>query len=237
MAPVDGNFKASYHGLPNSVDWRTKGAVTSVKDQKACGACWAFSTAGAIEGAWFLTNGSLISLSAEELVDCSGGSCAGGKPVNALDWVAEHGICSEKSYPYTGYGDECHNQFWPCQKAAQIVGHTAVEPNNEMALKAAVAQQPVSVLIEADTDIFRFYKSGVLNNSGCGNFLDHAVLAVGYGTEEGKAYWLVKNSWNVSWGDHGYVKLARTDSTASAGECGIAMQPVFPVIERVSLLV
>jgi len=226
--------------VPDSIDWRAKGAVTPVKDQKNCGSCWAFSATGAIEAAWFLSNGSLISLSEEELVDCSGGGdhgCSGGDPASAFNWIVKNGICSEKSYPYTAYQDECHNQFYPCEVAAHIAGHSYIEPNNEHALKEAVAQQPVSVEIEADSDVFRFYKSGVLKSSGCGTSLDHAVLLVGYGTQDGQDYWLVKNSWNETWGDQGYIKLARTDSSASYGECGIALRPSIPIVHRESILV
>eukprot|EP00933_Yihiella_yeosuensis_P008740 TRINITY_DN114373_c0_g1_i1.p1 TRINITY_DN114373_c0_g1~~TRINITY_DN114373_c0_g1_i1.p1 ORF type:complete len:360 (+),score=67.08 TRINITY_DN114373_c0_g1_i1:77-1156(+) len=225
--------------VPSSIDWRQKGAVTPVKDQKDCGSCWAFSTTGAIEGAYFLASGKLVSLSEGELVDCAGDGnhgCRGGEPDWAFKWVERNGICSEKSYPYTGFGDECHNQWGPCSEVVQISGFKDLQENSELALKNAVAQQPVSVLIEADTDIFRFYKSGVLKDK-CGTGLDHAVLAVGYGTESGQDYWLVKNSWNASWGDEGYIKLARTDSSMSYGECGIAMQASYPVISSSSLVV
>lgn len=239
--PISGlEFKSHAAVVPKRVDWREKGAVTPVKDQKNCGSCWAFSATGAIEGASFLATGSLVSLSEEELVDCSRGGnrgCSGGEPINAFDWIAKNGICSERSYPYTAYQDECHNQFNPCQEATKIDGYTAVTPNNEVALKQAVAQQPISVEIDANTDLFRFYKSGVLKGDACGTSLDHAVLAVGYGTENGQDYWLVKNSWNVSWGDKGYVKLARTDSTYSSGQCGIARKPSFPNIGSQNFIV
>jgi len=226
--------------VPDSMDWRSKGAVTPVKDQRNCGACWAFSTTGAIEGAWFLAGHPLVSLSEQELVDCSAGfrgGCAGGEPSDAFNWVHKHGLCANESYPWTAYSDECHNQFSPCEAIVQIEGYKRVEENNEQALKVALSQQPVSVQIEADTDVFRFYKSGVLSGSGCGTSLDHAVLAVGYGSEGGKDYWLVKNSWNASWGEQGYVRLARTDSAASYGECGIAMHPLVPVISSEALVV
>eukprot|EP00929_Paragymnodinium_shiwhaense_P081684 TRINITY_DN42810_c0_g1_i1.p1 TRINITY_DN42810_c0_g1~~TRINITY_DN42810_c0_g1_i1.p1 ORF type:complete len:349 (+),score=48.60 TRINITY_DN42810_c0_g1_i1:57-1103(+) len=225
--------------LPDSIDWRKKGAVTPVKDQKNCGACWAFSTTGAIEGAWKLAGNPLVSLSEQELVDCSAGwkgGCAGGEPSSAFEWVQKNGICSNQSYPWTSFQDECHNQFSPCQSILTIQGYTRLPESNENALKAAVAQRPVSVEIEADTDLFRFYKSGVLKGQ-CGTSLDHAVLAVGYGTDAGQDYWLVKNSWNDSWGEQGYVRLARTSSAASPGECGIAMHAMFPVIGPQSVLV
>jgi len=234
LLPQQDEVQTLSHGAPESVDWRAKGAVTPVKDQRNCGACWAFSTTGSIEGAWFLAGHPLVSLSEQELVDCAAGfrgGCAGGEPSDALNWVQKHGICSNKSYPWTAYQDECHNQFGPCDVTARIAGHTLVQPEDEQALKVAVAKQPVSVQIEADSDVFRFYKSGILTDTGCGTALDHAVLAVGYGTQAGQDYWLVKNSWNASWGDHGYIRLLRGNSTSSTGECGIAMKPMFPVVQ------
>eukprot|EP00928_Gymnodinium_smaydae_P002686 TRINITY_DN10964_c0_g1_i1.p1 TRINITY_DN10964_c0_g1~~TRINITY_DN10964_c0_g1_i1.p1 ORF type:complete len:368 (-),score=84.06 TRINITY_DN10964_c0_g1_i1:66-1121(-) len=241
-APATGGWRGDgpLHAEPDSIDWREKGAVTAVKDQKDCGSCWAFSAAGAVEGAWFLASGKLLNLSVEELVDCSGGGnrgCGGGEPSAAFDWIARNGLCTEASYPYTAFQDECHNQFRPCEVAARIASHTSVASNNEVALRRAVARQPVSVEIEADTDIFRFYKSGVLRDDGCGLSLDHAVLAVGYGSEAGQDYWLVKNSWGAAWGDRGYVKLARTNLSESYGECGIAINPSFVNIGTESLLV
>lgn len=244
-APSSGSWSGSSVAvLPDRVDWREKGAVTPVKDQKTCGSCWAFSATGAIEGAWFLAKGSLLSLSEEELVDCAKNGknrgCSGGDPMNAFDWIAKNGICTEKAYPYTAFEDECHNQWTPCDVAVKIEGYTHVTTNNEAALKQAVSQQPISVEIEADTDVFRFYKSGVLKDGGnitCGTGLDHAVLAVGYGTQDGQDYWLVKNSWNVSWGEAGYIKLARSNSTEAYGQCGIAMNPSFPTIASSNLVV
>ena len=97
-------------------------------------------------------------------------------------------------------------------------------------MKEAVANAPVSIAIEADTKYFQSYSSGVLTSSSCGTNLDHGVLIVGYGTENGIKYWLVKNSWSASWGEQGYVKIARSDSTNDQGICGIGMQPSYPVV-------
>jgi C1A family cysteine protease len=105
-----------------------------------------------------------------------------------------------------------------------------VKPNDQLSLKAAVTQQPVAIAIEADTRYFQSYSSGVLTASTCGTNLDHGVLIVGYGTENGQDYWLVKNSWGTSWGENGYVKIARSSSTNDPGICGIAMDPSFPSV-------
>ena len=101
-----------------------------------------------------------------------------------------------------------------------------------MALKEAVAQGPVSVAIDASSVAFQLYFGGVMSGGGllgCGTSLDHGVLVVGYGTEKGKDYWLVKNSWGSWWGEHGYFKLARDDKSTDAGTCGIQMQASYPI--------
>jgi len=128
-------------------------------------------------------------------------------------------------------------RFTPCKAVARIDGYKTVQMHNELALKAAVAQQPITVEIDASGDVFHLYESGVISANDCTASLDHAVLAVGYGTEDGQDYWLIKNSWNVSWGDEGYVKLARTDSTRTYGTCGIAQHMAYPVINPASELV
>ena len=117
-----------------------------------------------------------------------------------------------------------------CTPVVKISSCYDVPADNELALKEAVSQQPVSVAIEADTRVFQMYTSGVITSDACGTNLDHGVLVVGYGEENGTPYWLVKNSWSDSWGDNGYVKIGRSDSTTSQGTCGIAMQPSYPVV-------
>jgi C1A family cysteine protease len=136
-------------------------------------------------------------------------------------------MCAESAYPYTAKDGSCHS----CNSVVKISSCQDVPPKNQIALKEAVAfVGPVSVAIEADTRTFQLYTSGVLTSSACGTNLDHGVLVVGYGEEANVEYWLVKNSWGTSWGDKGYVKIERSDSTKDAGICGIAMEPSFPVV-------
>ncbi|CAI5746198.1 unnamed protein product [Peronospora destructor] len=205
---VDGLFNDVK--TPEAVDWEEKGGVTPIKNQGMCGSCWAFSTTGAVEGAAFVSSGKLPSLSEQELVDCDHNGdmgCNGGLMDHAFAWIEDHGgICSEGDYEYKG--------------AAQ------------MSLKVAVAQQPVSVAIEADQKAFQFYKTGVFNLT-CGTSLDHGVLAVGYGTENGQKFWKVKNSWGPSWGEKGYIRLAR-GGNGPAGKCGIASVPSYPFATLIS---
>lgn len=223
--------------LDDEIDWREKGAVTSVKDQGQCGSCWTFSATGAIEGAWAIVQQDLKDLSEQELVDCATGfkygshGCNGGQMDGAFQFVIDNGQCLDNSYPYvsgdTKNGGSCMKT---CTSYAKISKCYDVESNNQLALKHAVFMQPVSVAIEADTFSFQSYSLGVLDTPKCGTNLDHGVLIVGYGEENGKLYWLVKNSWSESWGDNGYIKIARSESENDPGICGIGMQGSFPTV-------
>ena len=224
------SFSSSGNGLTDTVDWRDHNSVTGVKDQGQCGSCWAFSATGAIEGAWAINQGELICLSEQELVDCdTNGSngCNGGQMDSGFKYVIENGQCTSTEYPYTAKTDV---SCTPCTSVVHIASCSDVNPNDQVSLKAAVYQQPVSVAIEADTRYFQSYSSGVLDAVKCGNSLDHGVLIVGYGTENGQKYWLVKNSWGDTWGEQGYVKILRSESTNDPGICGIAMDPSFPSV-------
>ena len=230
------SFTSDASGAPSSIDWRTKGAVTSVKDQGQCGSCWTFSATGAIEGAWAISKGQLIDLSEQELVDCATGvsygshGCNGGQMDGAFKFVIENGQCALSSYPYTSGVSKTGGSCQKCSAVAHISSCSDVKPNDQISLKAAVAQQPVAIAISADTKLFQSYSSGVITSSSCYTSLDHGVLIVGYGTENGQDYWLVKNSWSDTWGMDGYVKIAKSSSTNDPGVCGIAMDPSFPSV-------
>lgn len=157
--------------------------------------------------------------------DRSGDSgCQGGLMDNAFGWVERNGLCAEEDYPYTSGGGVRGTCRSPqCTPVVKVSGLVDVPANDEDALKAAVAKQPVSVAIEADKVAFQLYKGGVLDSAKCGQQLDHGVLAVGYGTEGGADYWKVKNSWGASWGEEGYIRLARGKNM-----CGVAKQASYP---------
>ena len=229
-----------------SVDWRTQNAVTPVKNQKQCGSCWSFSTTGALEGIYAIKRGTLVSYSEQQLVDCdyirAGGTslgCNGGDMKSAMEWIGKNnGLCTESAYPYVS-GDTKTNG--PCQKSCSIVSGSdisttvSVSANSDSAMMTALAQQPVSIAIEADQSSFQLYKSGVFTGA-CGTNLDHGVLLVGYGTMNGLDYYILKNSWDVTWGSQGYMYIARgVDASGKPynggkGQCGLLMQGVYPVL-------
>ncbi|CAG9330557.1 unnamed protein product [Blepharisma stoltei] len=215
--------------VPSQVDWTTQGAVTPVKNQGQCGSCWAFSTTGSVEGAWFLAGHTLLSFSEQELVDCStqfgNQGCNGGLMDNAFKFIVDYGINSEANYPYTASDGKC-NWFKVGQSSCNISGYSNVTPNNVAQLQAAVAQQPISVAVEADQDAWQLYKGGIVS-SNCGTALDHGVLIVGYNFNNSPPYWKVKNSWGPNWGEQGYIRIA---VQAGAGVCGIQMEPSYPIV-------
>jgi len=238
--------------LPSAVDWRDHGAVTGVKDQGGCGSCWSFSTTGALEGAWKIATGTLVSLSEQQFLECDFGTggtfgnsnwgCGGGEPYWAFDYVTGASLCTEWSYSYTAQDPDTTEHGQQLCKAhtsrcsvgiprGAVKGYKIVRRFSDSALMSAVAQQPISVGIDADADIFRHYSSGAITGS-CGLFIDHAVLLVGYGTENGVGFYLVKNSWGSSWGDEGYVRIAR--GGFPFGKCSITSSAHYPVVVKPS---
>uniref|UniRef100_A0A3P8UWL7 Cathepsin 12 n=1 Tax=Cynoglossus semilaevis TaxID=244447 RepID=A0A3P8UWL7_CYNSE len=213
------------------VDYRKMGYVTEVKDQGFCGSCWAFSTTGAIEGQMYKTTGQLVSLSEQNLVDCSKPygtfGCSGAWMANAYDYVVNNGLQPTNTYPYTSVDTQ------PCYydsrlAVAHIKDYRFIPKGDEQALADAVATiGPITVAIDADHASFLFYSSGIYDEPSCNpNNLSHAVLLVGYGTEGGQDYWIIKNSWGSGWGEGGYMRMIR-DGTNT---CGIASYALYPIL-------
>ncbi|KAG9334717.1 hypothetical protein JZ751_007252 [Albula glossodonta] len=215
---------------PDAVDWREKGYVTNVKMQGACGSCWAFSASGALEGQLMKTQGKLVSLSPQNLVDCSfkygNKGCNGGFMHEAFQYVKDNqGIDSDSAYPYIGKEGPC--KYSVASRAANCTGYRFVSEGDEGALKEALASVgPISVAIDATRPKFLFYRSGVYDDPTCTQKVNHGVLAVGYGTLGGQDYWLVKNSWGVTFGDQGYIRMARN----KGNQCGIALYGCYPLM-------
>jgi cathepsin L len=220
----------------DSVDWVAAGAVNAIKDQGSCGSCWAFSAVAATESAIFLAGNALPSLSEQELVDCSTGKpyycegCDGCLMATAYQYILDKkGLCTEKEYPYTGEDDTCASSKCTSTKVPlkSYYNITCADSDfcdktikaNETTIKTYVAKGVVSVAIEADSDVFQYYESGILDDDSCGTELDHGVDIVGYGADaSGNTYWTVRNSWGTSWGLKGYVQIAQGKNM-----CGIAL--------------
>ncbi|XP_072021116.1 digestive cysteine proteinase 2-like isoform X1 [Amphiura filiformis] len=226
--------RSSDADLPDTVDWRTKGYVTPVKNQNQtqCESGWAFSATGALEGQHFAKTGTLVSLSEQQLVDCSRSlgnmGCNGGWMDQAFQYITDNGgINTEAAYPYTAREGIC--KYTASNVGATTTGYVPLGPYaTESDLQVAVRIGPISVLIDSRHSSFRMYSSGVYYEPSCSQtLLDHGVLVVGYGTTEGgQDYWLVKNSFGTSWGENGYIKMARNKNN----HCGIATDASYPTV-------
>jgi len=212
--------------LASSVDWRSKGAVTQVKDQGQCGSCWAFSSTGGIEGAWQLAGNKLTSVSEQELVSCDkvDSGCNGGLMDNAYSWLVsskDGKIVTESAYPYTsgrGSSGSCKSTS-SMAVGATITGHKDVT-HTEAQMAAWLSKNgPLPIAVDAQSH-WQTYTGGVVS-SCTGHSLDHGVLAVGYTAD----YWIVKNSWGSSWGESGYIRLAY-----GSNQCGLNQSPTAALI-------
>ena len=223
---------ASKLELPRRVDWRKKGAVTEVKDQLDCGSCWAFSATGSLEGQNYLQTGRLVSLSEQNLIDCSDDygneGCDGGLQEAAFDYIKDNDVDAEILYPYEGREGKCRVSYWDI--GVSLTGYVRIPSANEYALMQAVSSVgPISVSIDASEQSFMHYSGGIYYEPLCSSSerkLDHAVLVVGYGTHNGQDYWLVKNSWGEDWGMDGYIMMARNRDN----NCGIATEALYPTV-------
>ncbi|ESR59058.1 hypothetical protein CICLE_v10017565mg [Citrus x clementina] len=211
--------------VPTSMDWREKGAVTSIKNQGGCAACWAFSAVAAVEGITQISSGNLIRLSEQQLLDCSSNGnsgCVAGKSDIAFKYIIKNqGIATEADYPYHQVQGSCGREH---AAAAKISSYEVLPSGDEQALLKSVSMQPVSINIEGTGQDFKNYKGGIFNGV-CGTQLDHAVTIIGFGTtEDGTKYWLIKNSWGDTWGEAGYMRIQRDE-----GLCGIGTQAAYPI--------
>jgi len=223
-------FQPTNVALPDSWDWNSQGAVTPIKNQGQCGSCWSFSTTGSVEGGHFISTKNLVSLSEQNLVDCSDNEgnqgCNGGLMTQAMQYIIDNnGIDTESSYPYTAQDGTC--SYSASNVGAHLQKFSNVASGDEGALQTSVYSGPTSVAIDASQSSFQFYSSGVYSDPDCSSSqLDHGVLATGWGTDSssGQAYWIVKNSWGTDWGQSGWIWMARNDNNM----CGIATMATLP---------
>ncbi|XP_021494384.1 pro-cathepsin H [Meriones unguiculatus] len=225
------NYLRGTGPYPSSMDWRKKGHfVSAVKNQGSCGSCWTFSTTGALESAVAIASGKMLSLAEQQLVDCAQNfnnhGCQGGLPSQAFEYILYNkGIMGEDSYPYKGKDGHC--KFNPKKAIAFVKDVANITLNDEEAMVEAVAlYNPVSFAFEVTED-FMMYKSGVYSSTSCHKTPDkvnHAVLAVGYGEQNGLLYWIVKNSWGAHWGKNGYFLIERGKNM-----CGLAACASYPI--------
>ena len=200
--------------MPGSLDWRESGIVNSIKDQAQCGSCWEFSAVCTCESAYAIKTGTLLSFSEHNLVDCDPSSfgCNGGTPSFAIDYIIkdQNGqFNSEEDYPYEASDETC--SFDSSKVIGKVTSYYSIFFHSETSLLYMLAQQGVvSVGIDASLSSFRSYQTRIYQNSSCSSwFLDHTVACVGYGSENGTGYWIVRNSWGTEWGDQGYVGILR----------------------------
>lgn len=194
------------------VDWTTQGAVTPVKNQGQCGSCWAFSATGGLEGLSKVSYDNLQSFSEQQLVDCSGKfgnmACNGGLMDNAFKFVKANGIVHEADYPYKAVKQACAKTTGEFK----ISGFTDIKNCNDLA--SSLTSRPISIAVDATN--WSKYSSGVFNN--CSTRLNHGVLLVGVSDSA----WKVKNSWATSWGEDGFIRLARGNT------CGLCNSASYP---------
>lgn len=213
-----------------SIDWRKKGVVNDIKDQGNCGSCWAFSTIQAAESANAISSGKLESYSEQNLVDCvtSCMGCSGGLMNYAYDYILSHQggkFNLESDYPYMQTEGTC--KFEQYQKVGSVSHYINVESGNEDQLASLITQYgPACVAIDASHWSFQLYTSGIYDEPACSSeFLDHGVGCVGFGQEGNTKYWIVRNSWGLSWGESGYIRMIWKNN-----QCGIASNACIPIV-------
>ncbi|XP_016947815.1 procathepsin L [Drosophila biarmipes] len=218
--------------VPDSFDWREHGGVTPVKFQGTCGSCWAFATIGAIEGHTFRKTGSLPVLSEQNLVDCGPTEdfglvgCDGGFQEAAFCFIDEvqKGVSQAGAYPYIDNKDTC--KYDASKSAAKLEGFATIPPKDEEQMKKVIATLGPLACSVNGLETLKSYDGGIYDDDECNKGEpNHSILVVGYGSENGKDYWIVKNSWDVAWGEKGYFRLPRGQNF-----CFIADECSYPIV-------
>ncbi|CAF1246044.1 unnamed protein product [Adineta ricciae] len=212
-------------------DWRTKGAVTPVKNQGQCGSSWAFSAIGSIEGVYAIKTGKLIPLSEQQLVDCSttygNMGCGGGLMSTSFQYIQDAGgLQANNTYPYNALDNNC--TFDKSKAIVELCGYVNITSGSEAALQQAVATiGPVATAVDGGHTSFQLYDGGIYHEPDRSHTQpDHGIFVIGYGSESGKDYWLLKNSFDTTWGEKGYIIMIRNKNN----QCAIASIASFPII-------
>lgn len=219
--PYNKGFK-----YPDSKNWVNDGAVSKVKNQANCGSCWAFSATGAMEGAWFVTHKKLPLISEQQLVDCDkecmnypgttqkvcDEGCNGGLMPNAFTYAIKNGMETEDDYPYKGVDQTC--KYDKSKVKYHFSKWTMIDDNEDAMVAALNTKGPLSVGVDAT--YWSFYSKGIYDSSCSSSRMNHGVLLVGYGVEGNTKYWIIKNSWDTTWGELGYIRLIR-----GKNKCGV----------------
>ncbi|CAB3379778.1 Hypothetical predicted protein [Cloeon dipterum] len=216
--------------VPKEVDWRSKGVVTPVKDQGRCASCWAFTATAVVESQYVMqTRNKLTDFSEQSLLDCesSSGGCNGGSTFYAVEFVMKHGIARGEDYRYTSVKGKCQCKEKGCSDHPKILKILRLRSNSEVELMKVVAfLGPVAFTIDGGLNSFHHYRGGIYSDPNCRAYeKSHSMVIVGYGTDNGQDYWLVKNSWGYGWGEKGYARMARNKNNF----CGIANNVFFPM--------
>jgi C1A family cysteine protease len=222
---VDSSFYAP------ALDWRAKGVVTAVGNEDKCkGGCWAFAANDAMESACaIVTNHSVVPFSRQQILDCTGNGndCSrGGRMTSAFSYAQQQGICTAKSYPYADSSASGYCRAQTCEKVdwCRVTGSRTLV--GEEAILNTIQQQPVTVAVAAvHVPGWQHYSQGVFSDY-CDTHVDHGVLVVGYGSDQGLDYWVLKNDWGPSWGENGYMRMVK-----GRNECGVGTVVAFPSVQ------
>ncbi|TNV77233.1 hypothetical protein FGO68_gene7536 [Halteria grandinella] len=219
--------------LPQKVDWREQNAVNPIQDQGKCSSSYAFSAVATIEGHHAINQGVLMKFSEQQIIDCTGGDykcegCSGGRVSDTLRYNYYYGMMNGSYYPYRGYDQTCLYDKSKATVFTKSIEYLSTRSITD--LFWAVTIGPVSVSIDASSDDFRYYKHGIFTGFCTADQLTHALTVVGYDITRGydTGYFIVRNSWGVSWGEDGYIRMA---VSAGDGVCGMLIQPLYPITD------
>ena len=219
-------FQPSRRSAGESIDWRTKGVVTPIKDQGNCASGWAFATAQAQESAIAIASQDLCDISSSNLIDCATycDGCSGGFSYQAFDYVIDHqnGLFMRLAdYPDTQAQGSC--QFNAEKGFAAVSGYTVSCDGDERALVAMCNSGVLAVSVDASLNSFMLYQSGIYSDEQCSRILPNAqVGVVGYGTAD-QDYWIIRNSVGTAWGEDGYMRMLRGSNMCGIAELAIAV--------------